>query len=247
MAEDGGERSPPPSVDLLLAAVEQSETQQKELDAEAKLASERNETLEDVLRPMTVSFALNLFSWLMMIPVRPEMVLKATGQDAAKATKILAGMTTGASLVEFLATPLLGRLSDRFGRRPLLLAAPAACIAARLCTYAGASHGSLRAVVLSNWFDRCLSGSMYPLFGTIGRASLTDVVLGDELAKALASLAAPAGIAVVAGPFVGGAIMHATGKPRATALASAAVSALHLAYVYRRFRETLPAEASGPA
>ena len=115
--------------------------------------------------------------------------------DAQRAAGLLAGLTTGASLFEFVATPLLGRLSDRYGRRPFLLAAPLICCAARLVTYACAD-GNLRAVVAANWIDRCFSGSAFPLFLTVARASITDLVLGEELTKAMTGLAAIAGLAV---------------------------------------------------
>lgn len=44
-------------------------------------------------------------------------------------------MTSGASLFEFMLTPFLGALSDKVGRRPVMLGAAGVCTVARLVTY----------------------------------------------------------------------------------------------------------------
>jgi len=167
--------------------------------------------------------------------------LRVCKGDAQRAAGVLAGLTTGASLFEFVATPLLGRLSDRYGRRPFLVAAPLICCAARLVTYACAD-GNLRAVVAANWIDRCFSGSAFPLFLTVARASITDLVLGEELTKAMTGLAAIAGLAVSLSPFTGALLMQKYGNPKYAALAAAAVSAAHALYVWRNVEETLEPE-----
>ena len=121
----------------------------------------KKQHLERLIRDQAVGVSANLFAWLMMIAVRPEMVMRATKGDAQRAAQYLAGMTTGASLVEFILTPMLGRLSDTVGRRPFLIAAPAICTAARLVTFWGASNGSLSAVLAANWIDRCTRLHIY--------------------------------------------------------------------------------------
>ena len=62
---------------------------------------------------------LNLSAWLMMIPARPEMVLRVTQGDALKTAQILGSMTGGAALFEFLVTPAMGRITDKYGRKPV--------------------------------------------------------------------------------------------------------------------------------
>jgi MFS family permease len=123
----------------------------------------------------------------MMISARPEMLLRVVGRDPSRAAQLLAGMTTGASLLEFLVTPILGRLSDRVGRRPFLLAAPLICALARAVTFIGASRGSLKSVMLANWIDRCVAGSMFPLCVTLSNPvacrtlhAAADVVTGTS-------------------------------------------------------------------
>ena len=58
---------------------------------------------------------LNLFSWLMMIPARPEMVLRITNNNPVQTSQILGLMTAGAGLFEFLSTQVFGRVSDKIG------------------------------------------------------------------------------------------------------------------------------------
>ena len=88
------------------------------------------------------------------------------------------------------------------------IAAPLICAIARAVTFIGGSKGSLRSVVLANWIDRCFAGSMFPLYLTVCRASVTDLVLGPDLATATARMMGPAGLAVAISPFAGGMVMQ---------------------------------------
>ena len=74
-----------------------------------------------LLRQVKHLIFLNLSAWLMMIPARPEMVLRVTGGDALKTAQILGSMTGGAALFEFLVTPAMGRITDKYGRKPVSL------------------------------------------------------------------------------------------------------------------------------
>merc|ERR1719329_818039 len=68
------------------------------------------------IRFLSFAAAANMFAWLAMKPARPEMILRITGGDDKRSAKLLALLTTVASLIEFLVTPLLGRLSDMYGK-----------------------------------------------------------------------------------------------------------------------------------
>merc|ERR1719272_1518361 len=152
-------------------------------------------------------------------------------------------MTSGASLFEFLLTPFLGALSDKVGRRPVMLGAAGVCTVARLVTYMSGDV-SLRAVVLANWFDRCFSGSAFPLFLTTARAVATDLYkeTGDDSVMTAIQTAVHAivGAALVVSPALGSIIMAKSGHPKYTALAASAVSAAHLVYMYNNLDETAP-------
>ena len=176
--------------------------------------------LVGLMRPLA---AINLAAWLMMIPARPEMVLQVAGGDAMLASRILGSMTAGASLVEFLFTPLLGILSDKFGRKPFLVLIPIVGSIARLGTYLGFRVGTIASVTLTNTIDRALTGACGSMFFTAVGASASDVVLGPKLSDFMALITSYLGLAVMVGPYIGAQVIVRTGSAGNVALAAAAV------------------------
>ena len=68
-----------------------------------------------------VSVLLDALSFGLVYPVLPRLVLELSGGNTADSSRIF-GLIAGAwALMNFLAAPVLGVLSDRFGRRPVIL------------------------------------------------------------------------------------------------------------------------------
>ena len=65
--------------------------------------------------------ALDVLALGLMIPVLPTFVLGFMGGDTAGAAEVFGVFATAWGLMQFLCSPLLGALSDRFGRRPVIL------------------------------------------------------------------------------------------------------------------------------
>ena len=168
-----------------------------------------------ILRVMKRIVFLNISAWLMMIPARPEMVLRVTKGDAMQCAELLGGMTSGAAAFEFLVTPLLGRLSDKYGRKPSLLFCTSICFLFRLLDVILCDRG-YRAVIAANWLDRLFAGACFPAFFTIARASLTDAFGSSPsgLAKVGMATASWAGLGIMFGPLIGAQILHLTGNPK---------------------------------
>jgi MFS family permease len=190
--------------------------------------SKDEEAAQAALEKRTVDQAkilifLNLASWLMMIPARPEMVLRITSGDAIAASQILGGMTAGAATFEFLVTGVLGRVSDKVGRKPMLIGCSAVCAAGRFFTFLMAD-GGYKSVVLANWLDRVFTGACFPAFFTVMNASMSDVFLGSKLAAHGGTIGAWVGAGVMAGPWVGAQVLNFTGNPKYTCLTAVLVS-----------------------
>jgi multidrug resistance protein len=100
------------------------------------------------------------------------------------------------SIAQLVATPFLGRLSDRFGRRPVLL----------VCIAGTAVSLGLFAVVKTFWlmvFARVLDGITGGNI-SVAQAVMSDTTQGEERAKAFGILGGAFGFGFLFGPALGG-------------------------------------------
>ena len=68
-----------------------------------------------------ITVLLDMLALGIVIPVLPKLVLDFLAGDTARAAEIFGVFGTVLALMQFLLSPLHGALSDRFGRRPLIL------------------------------------------------------------------------------------------------------------------------------
>ena len=61
-----------------------------------------------------------------VMPVMPQLIVELTGKPLAQATFVGGWLLTSYAVMQFICGPIMGNLSDRFGRRPVLLASLAA-------------------------------------------------------------------------------------------------------------------------
>jgi MFS family permease len=151
------------------------------------------------------------------------------------------------STLQFIAAPFWGRLSDRVGRRPVLLAS----IAGNTLAYAIWLLAGNFTVLLAS---RLLAGVMTGNVAT-ANAAVADVTTPDTRARGMGMIGMAFGLGFILGPALGGfstllptldriEVLAALGaNPFSTAAAIAlALSAANLAWAWARFHETLPPE-----
>jgi MFS family permease len=146
----------------------------------------------DVLGP--VVFADCVASCL-LVPVRPtaiEYILKSP--DAVSAA--LAQLTSAAALAEFLVNPIFGRLTDTYGRKPLLVGALAANATMAAVTFR--NSGSFTVLAL----ERLVTTASDTVFFTTMRAAMTDRLSGAALTESGGLVAMWAGAGVCLGPMI---------------------------------------------
>ena len=130
-----------------------------------------------------------------IVPVLPAMVGRFTADPSEQATwyGVIAAVY---ALSQFVAAPILGALSDRFGRRPVLLLGFCG-LAINFFTTALAS--SIAMLVLS----RIIGGAMQAN-AAVANAYVADITAPADRAKRFGMLGAMFGIGFILGPVIGG-------------------------------------------
>ena len=165
---------------------------------------------------------IDLVGFGIVIPILPFYVRSFGVSDA-----FIGLLAASYSLAQFLAAPTLGRLSDRIGRRPVLLASLAAAgVAWVTFGYAGVSGARFGTVAaLATLFaSRTLAGAMG---GNIAAAQayVADITPRDRRAGALGLVGASFALGFVFGPAIGGLLAADPVVARADALFPAFVPA----------------------
>ena len=99
---------------------------------------------------------------------RPLLVNQITNGDATRTATLLARFAGLGGAAEFILNPIMGRLSDRFGRRPLLLLSPITCAALRALVFL--VPGSTTVIMI----ERMLSSAVVTGFFSTMTAMLND-------------------------------------------------------------------------
>ena len=183
------------------------------------------------LIPVFVTVLLDLIGFGMIIPQLPFYA------QAFHATPAQVGwLFASYSLMQLLFAPPLGRLSDRVGRRPVLLVSIAGSVAASLLFAFAPSFVWLLV-------SRALAGIAAGNYG-IAQAYVADVTPPSERSKAMGMVVGAAfGLGFVLGPALG-AILARFG-PLVLPLTAAGLSAVNLAAALLWLEESLPPEARG--
>jgi multidrug resistance protein len=174
---------------------------------------------------------VDMVGLVMIVPLLP---FYAT---AFGASALLVGVLISAfSVAQLAVAPLWGRMSDRYGRRPAILAG---LVVSAVAYVVFAFAGSVTVLLLSR-LAQGLGG------GTIGvvQAYVADVSPADQRTKSLGWLSAVTSLGAVIGPAFGS-LLVGLGGQRAPGLAAAALSLLVGLFAWRFLRESRETRMSG--
>ena len=167
----------------------------------------------------------------LMIPVLPALVGSLTGSQADQAFWY-GVMTFAFGLANFFASPVLGALSDKYGRRPVLLLG---ICGLALTFFATALATAVWMLILV----RLMGGAMQANL-SVANAYVADFTPPDQRARRFGLLGAMFGVGFILGPVMGGLLgaidlrlpFHVAGS----------LALLNLLYGYFVLPESLPAE-----
>lgn len=179
-----------------------------------------------------VMVVLDVMALGIIIPVLPKLVESMSGGNTARAAEIYGIFGTAWGLMQFVFSPILGALSDAYGRRPILL----------FSTLGLGLDYILMAVapdLVWLFIGRLISGVTAASFST-ANAYIADVTPPENRAGAFGLIGAAFGIGFVLGPALGG-IMGDL-DPRLPFWVAAGLTLVNAAYGFFVLPESLPFE-----
>ncbi len=129
-------------------------------------------------------------------PVLPKLVEQLYRGDVSRAAYMVGLLSSGYALMQFLLSPALGALSDRYGRRPVILLGLAGM---------GANYFLLAFAPTLAWFfaARLISGATGATY-TTAAAYLADITPPEKRAANFGLIGAAFGVGFITGPILGG-------------------------------------------
>ncbi len=171
-----------------------------------------------------------------IIPVFPKLIEQLIHGDISTAAKYGGWLTFAYAFMQFLFSPVLGNLSDKFGRRPVLLFS--------LLGF-GVDYIFLSFAPTIGWLfvGRIIAGITGASF-TTATAYIADISAPEDRAKNFGMVGAAFGLGFIIGPVVGG-LLGQYGA-RVPFLAAAAITLINVVYGYFVLPESLPPENRRP-
>ncbi len=143
-----------------------------------------------------VNLALAIMGFGLLIPVLPNLIIEFQKGDLSNGSHATGWVMSIYALMQFIGSPILGSLSDRFGRRRIILIATAGSALDYVIMACAPNLAWL-------FVARTIAGFTAGVFAT-ANAYIVDVTPPEKRAGAFGLLGAAFGIGFVIGPVIGG-------------------------------------------
>jgi MFS transporter, DHA1 family, tetracycline resistance protein len=183
-----------------------------------------------------ITLLIDVIGWGIIIPVMPTLIRTLEGVDTGNASSLNGWLLFAFSLTQFLFAPLVGNLSDKYGRRPILLVS---------------LFGFGLDYILMSWapsiewlfLGRVLAGLTGASF-TTASAYIADISTDKNRAQNFGMIGAAFGMGFILGPIIGG--LLGTFGPRVPFIAAAILCFINWLYGYFILPESLSKEHRRP-
>jgi len=179
-----------------------------------------------------ITVLIDMLTFGMIGPVLPKLIAGFVSNNYASAAEIIGLFATAWAVMQFFCSPLLGMLSDRVGRRPVILISNAVTVV----DYAIMALAPNLAWLFAG---RVLSGVATSNMSAAS-AYIADVTPPEKRAAAFGVLGSAFGLGFVLGPAIGGLVGNV--NPRLTFWAAAAFALINTLYGLFVLPESLPRE-----
>jgi MFS transporter, DHA1 family, tetracycline resistance protein len=179
-----------------------------------------------------ITLLIDIMGWGLIIPVMPKLISQLKGIPINEASSQGAWLIAAYAITQFLFAPVIGNLSDKFGRRPILLSS--------LVGF-GLDYIILALAPTYSWLfiGRIVAGITGASF-TTASAYIADISTPETRAKNFGMIGAAFGLGFVIGPALGG--LLAGWGIRAPFYAAAGLCLLNALYGYFILPESLSKE-----
>jgi DHA1 family tetracycline resistance protein-like MFS transporter len=177
-----------------------------------------------------VTVLLDMLALGVVVPILPKLIESFVGNDTASAARFFGLFGTVWALMQFLFQPVVGSLSDRFGRRPVVL----------LSNFGLAADYVLMALAPSLWWlfiGRMISGVTSSSIST-AFAYIADTTPPEKRAAVFGKIGVAFGAGFILGPALGG--LFGDASPRLPFWIAAGLSFLNWLYGLLILPESLP-------
>jgi len=179
---------------------------------------------------------LDMLALGMIIPVLPKLIEQFEGGDTASAARLIGVFGTLWATMQFLASPILGALSDHFGRRPVVLISNFGLGLDYIFMAVSPSIGWL---LVGRMISGVTSASIVTAF-----AYIADIASPEKRARSFGLMGAAFGIGFIIGPAMGGLLSSVS--PRLPFWVAAGLSLTNGMYGLFILPESLPPERRAP-
>ncbi len=184
-----------------------------------------------------ITMLMDVIGFGLIIPVLPKLLEELTGEGLSAAARWGGILMFTYAGMQFLFSPIIGGLSDQFGRRPVILAA----------LFAFAIDFVIQGFAPNIWWffvGRVLAGITGATF-TSGMAYIADVSPPEKRAQNFGMVGVAFGVGFIIGPLIGGVVSYHFGI-RAPFFAAAGLAMLNWLYGYFILPESLAPENRRP-
>lgn len=179
-----------------------------------------------------ITVLIDVLSFGVIIPVLPGLVRQFTGGDFVQAAWWIGIFGFLFAAIQFVSSPIQGTLSDRYGRRPVILLS---CLGLGIDFVLMALAQSLPWLLVARIFSGVFSASF-----TTANAYIADVTAPEKRAKAFGMIGAAFGLGFILGPILGGQLSKF--DLRAPFWFAAGLALLNFLYGWFVLPESLPKE-----
>ena len=184
-----------------------------------------------------ITVLIDVLAFGVIIPVLPHLVQQFVGGDISTAAYWTGLFAFAFSLVQFFSAPIQGALSDRYGRRPVILVS---CLGLGLDFIFMALAPNLAWLFVGRIISAATSASF-----TTANAYIADVTAPQQRAKSFGMIGAAFGLGFIVGPLVGGVLGDI--DHRLPFWFAAGLALLNFCYGLFVLPESLPEEKRTPA